>query len=344
VWTEAEIDDVLGKDAPAFKAAYDVTPEGNWEGKTILNRSRDLNLGPEASEKALGKSRDKLLKVRDKRVPPQRDDKVLADWNGLMIAAMAKAGAVFDEPAWVGQAEAVFAFIAENMTADGRLGHTWCAGRLRHPATVDDYANVSRAALVLHGVTGEGGYLDQAVRWLDVVDAHYWDADGQGYFLSADDTKDVIARSKTIHDNAVPSGNGVMAEVLARLFLLTGDPRYRTRADKLFPAIAGKEPAQQVHQPTLLMAFELLETGRQVVIAGDPKDKATAGLRRVVFDAGLVNRVIAQVAPDDVLPEGHPAHGKGPVDGKPAVYVCVGQACGLPLTDADAVRGALARP
>ena len=343
VWTEAEIDEGLGPDAPAFKEAYDVTPRGNWEGKTILNRSHDLRFGPDDAEEGLRDSRGKLLKIRDGRIRPQRDDKVLADWNGLMIAALAKAGAVFDEPAWIHTAEAVFDFITATMTSAGRLRHVWCAGRLNHPAVLDDYANMSRAALVLHGVTGKGDYLARAEAWTGIVNTHYWDGDAKGYFLGADDTDDIIQRSKTIHDNAVPSGNGVMADVLARLFYLTGEEAHRERAEQLFHAIAAKESRGFAHQPTLLNGFELLETGRQVVIVGEAEDTATAALRRVVFDGGLMNRIVVQLPADAALPKGHPAHGKGLVDGRPAVYVCAGPTCGLPVTDTKVLREELRR-
>ena len=347
IWNEEQIDVVLGPDAGAFKEIYDVTPGGNWEGHTILNRSKDLKLGNDDQERRLLEAREKLLAVRAGRIRPQRDDKVLADWNGLMIAALAKAGAVFSLPAWIKPAADVFRFIADTMTENGRLKHSWCAGRLRHPATVDDYAAMARAALVLLGVTGKDEYLARAQGWVGTANAHYWDDAAKGYFLGADDTEDVIARTKAVHDNAVPSGNGVMAEVLARLFHITGEAEHQQRAEQLFKAIAGKEAENISHQPALMIAFELLQTGVQVVIAGTESGSAAGAdaedLRRAVFDAGLVNRVVTHLAPDAVLPSGHPAQGKGPVDGKPAVYVCVGETCGLPIIDAELLREELAR-
>ena len=157
MWDADEIDAILGAAAAAFKDAYDVAPHGNWEGKTILNRSHELVLGADEAEAGLARSREKLRVVREARVWPQRDEKVLADWNGMMIAALAKAGAVFDEPAWIDATETVFKFVVETMTENGkpggRLNHTWCAGQSRHPAVVDDYANMARAALMLHGIT-----------------------------------------------------------------------------------------------------------------------------------------------------------------------------------------------
>ncbi len=342
VWTEDEIDDVLGADAEDFKDTYDVTANGNWEGKVILNRSHGLALGSGETEARFGECREKLLAARDKRVRPQRDDKVLADWNGLMIAALAKAGAVFDEPAWLESAEAVFRFVTDHMTEDeksgARLRHSWCAGRLKHPAILDDYANMARAALVLLDVTGNGDYLSRAKAWLDVANGHYWDGENHGYFLGADDTDDVIARSKPVHDTAVPSGNAVMVEVLARFYYLTGEARHRKQAEQLIKAVAGKDPGLMAQQPTLLNAFELLETGIQVVIIADDSDDATRDLRRAVFGAGLAGRIIAQFRPGADLPQGHPARGKDQVDGRPTVYVCRGHVCGLPLTDAETLR------
>ena len=348
VWTEDEIDAVLGADAEVFKGTYDVTRHGNWEHKVILNRSAGLALGSDEEEAALRRMREKLLVVRNKRIQPSRDDKVLADWNGLMIAALAKAGAVFGEANWIEAAETAFRFVAEVMTSDqstGRLAHTWCAGRLRHPAIVDDYANMARAALMLHGVTGKEDYLVRAESWVGIADAHYWDADkaGGGYFLSADDTGDVIARSKPVHDNAVPSGNGTMAEVLGRFFYLTGQDSYRDRAEQLIRAIAAPDPNHMANQPVLLNAFEFMETAAQIVLVADPDDPETIALRRKIFDAGLDGRIIVQLAPDAALPEGHPAQGKGTVDGKPTVYICRGPVCGLPVTDSEALVAELDR-
>ena len=277
------------------------------------------------------------------RVWPTRDDKVLADWNGLMIAALANAGAVFDEPAWVAAAEAVFAFVCGNMVEDGRLRHSWRADRLRHAAVLDDYANLSRAALALHEATGRRDYVDQAEAWAAVVDRRFWDEDGGGYFLTSDDADDVITRPKIAADNAVPPGNGTMVEVLARLHHLTGEAAYRERALAVVRVFSGVAPEHHTNLPTLCNGFEVLERAVQVVVAGPPEGAATRALVRAVFDAAPPCRVLARAAPDTALPAGHPAHGKGPVDGAPAAYVCVGPVCGLPITDPEDLRHALSR-
>ncbi len=341
VWTEDEIDAVLGDESTVFKGAYGVTPGGNWEGRTILNRGRARQLGDAALEDTLARCRAQLLAARAARVPPQRDDKVLTDWNGLMIAALATAGAAFDEPAWLEAARAAFSFILTNVTEDGRLRHSWCAGRPGHAAVLDDYANMGRAALTLFEVTGDGAYLDQAEAWVAVADARYWDGDGGGYFLTADDTGDVITRTKTVTDNAMPPGNGVMVEVLARLFYLTGKPGYRDRAEELISVFAGNSPETLIHMPTLLDGYELLEKAVQIVIVGAPDDSTTRALVRAVFDSDPPNRVLTRLAPGAALPTGHPAHGKGQVHGLPSAYVCVGPTCGPPVTEPDALTRAL---
>src|SRR5207244_3299782 len=142
------------------------------------------------TEAALARCRESLLTARTPRVRPGLDDKVLADWNGLMIAALAAAGLSFERADWVALAARAFAFIGERMTApDGRLRHSWRAGEARHPASVDDYANLCRAALALYEATSDGAYLTQARVWVGVLDRHHWDTAEGGYFFAADDTQ-----------------------------------------------------------------------------------------------------------------------------------------------------------
>ena len=341
VWTEAEIDACLGDDAAPFKAAYDVGPAGNWEGRTILNRTQNPVAGDADFEALLARCRARLLSVRDTRPAPLRDDKALADWNGLMIAALAFAGRVFDQPTWSAAAEAAFAFVRRRMVEDGRLRHSWRQGKLRHAAVLDDYANMSRAALVLYELSGQSDYLDQAVAWVGLADRHYWDDPGGGYFLAADDTPDLISRAKTALDNATPSGNGTMVEVLARLAYLTGEDGYRRRAEDVVRTFAGVAQEHLPASPVLLIGYALLEGAVQVAIVGAPDEDTTRALVRAVLDVPLPNRVLLQVAPGTALPQGHPAHGKEAKGGVPTAYVCVGPTCGLPVTEAEDLKAQL---
>src|SRR5258708_8571468 len=167
-WTAEETDRLLGPDAPFFKDAYDVHEGGNWEDHTILNRSKKMLLGDAAHEARLAKARKILFEARAKRIPPSRDDKVLADWNGLMIEACARAGFVFGRPDWVAQGARAFHGVMTHLRAPagepdaGRLRHSFRQGRAQHVAMLDDYANMARAAVSLYEVTGDGVYLDQA--------------------------------------------------------------------------------------------------------------------------------------------------------------------------------------
>ena len=338
VWTEAEIDALLDGASPVFKEAYDVTKAGNWEGRTILNRRNAPQTASEALEARLSECRATLLAARERRVPPQRDDKVLADWNGLMITALAHAAAAFDEPPWLEAAQTVFAFVVEEMQVDGRLRHVWCAGQARHPAVIDDYANMARAALALFEVTSDTNYLRRAERWVDIADRHYWDSAIGGYFFSADDTDDIITRSKTALDNATPSGNGTMVEVLARLFHHTGNLAYRKRADDIIRLFSDDNPQSLISSPNLLSAYELLETATQVIIVGPVDDPLLGDLRRTAFQAPASRKVVTILPSAHNLAADHPAHGKDQVDGKATAYVCIGMTCSLPVTDAAALK------
>ncbi len=342
IWTPDEITRVLGpEEGSLFNTSYGVSVGGNWEGVNILNRSHASGLPPAEDESRLAEARAKLLAHRQMRVPPLCDDKVLADWNGLMIAALARAAGIFDRPDWLDAARTAFAFILRNHGESGRLRHSWRDGKARHPSVLDDYANLCRAALFLFEATAEEAYLAQAVAWTEIANSRYWDETGGGYYLTADDTESLIARPKTIHDNAVPPGNGTMVEVLAKLFHLTGDTSYRDRAENLLAAFAVSPADQYVMMATLCMGFEALERPVQVVIAGEDVD--AAGLLTAARQAAPPAHVLLRARPGSDLPSGHPAQGKGPVDGQAAAYVCVGPTCGLPITDPSLLREELTR-
>jgi len=342
VWSAAEIDAALGPDAPAFKTVYDVTAAGNWEGHNILNRIAHPQALDDAAEARLAAARAQLLRLRAGRVRPGWDDKVLADWNGLMIASLANASQVFGEPAWLEAAADAFAFVVGNLVVDGRLRHSWRNGQAKHPATLDDHAHLCRAALALYEATTDASYLRQAEAWIELLDRHYWDATGGGYFFSADDTADVILRTKNAADNAVPSGNGTLVGVLARLYYLTGEERYRGRADAVVAAFSGELTRSFFSLATLLNSNELLQTGQQIVIIGAPAAADTRALLTAVYGRSLPNRILAIVAPGDRLPAAHPAFGKTQVNGAATAYVCRGTTCSLPITAAAGLSQALA--
>ena len=214
VWREEEIDAALGEASARFKAAYDVTRHGNWEGRTVLRR-----IAPQGSpdeEADLAASREKLFQLREKRARPGRDDKVLADWNGLTIAALARASAVFGEPDWLATARSTFDFVTSVLRgADGRLLHAWRDGRAGARGMLDDYASMARAALSLFEASGEPADLDAAQRLAAEALDLFGDGEG-GVYLTASDAADVPgARPRHAHDGATPSGAGLLVEVFA---------------------------------------------------------------------------------------------------------------------------------
>ena len=171
--------------------------------------------------------RGKLLQLRENRVRPGLDDKVLADWNGLMIAALANGGGAARRAGWIDMARRAFGFIAAEMTRGDRLGHSWRAGRLLFPGLASDFACMIKAALALHEATGERSYLDHALAWQHALDRHYANPDNGGYFLTADDAEGLVVRPAATIDDAIPNPNAIAAANLVRLALLAGDDTWR---------------------------------------------------------------------------------------------------------------------
>jgi uncharacterized protein len=341
VWSASEIDRLLGDDADFFKGIYDVTADGNWEGTNILNRIGADGLLDPKHEARLAQLRKTLWRQRETRTKPGWDDKVLADWNGLMIAALVRAALAFDKPEWLAAAARTFAFVSDRMSRDGRLLHSYRAGQLKHTGSLDDHASMIDAALMLYEASAEPGYLRSAESLVEILDRHYWDTAGGGYFFTADDVTDVILRTKSANDNATPSGNGTMAAALARLYYLTGKERYRERAHAILRTFSGQLGNNIFPLATLLGAAAFLEHAVQVVLAGTPGDPAFDKLHRAAYSTSQPNRIVQIVSPGAVLPVEHPAHGKGLQDGKPTAYVCAGMTCSLPITSADGLRTAL---
>jgi uncharacterized protein YyaL (SSP411 family) len=283
-----------------------------------------------------------LFQQRAGRIMPERDDKVLADWNGLMIAALTRAALAFDRPDWLAAGETAFQFVTTVMSdSHGRLAHSWRAGR-SHPGTLDDHADMARAALLLHEATGKPLYLDRAISWVDSLDRHFADTAG-GYFFTADDTEALLTRTKSAADNAVPAGNAVMIEVLARLHLLTGDAKYLARAESSIAAFAGEIERNFFPLGTYLNGIDFLARAAHVIIIGTPDAADTKELAAAAHAAGDA-AILLQILPsDEGLPEGHPARGKNRLGGAATAYLCRGQSCSAPLIDPHALATALGR-
>ena len=341
VWQESEIDALLGADSEAFKAVYDVTALGNFEGNTILNRLRYRPDGAALDEAKLQPLRNTLLAVRDKRIWPSWDDKVLADWNGMMIAALAFAAVVFERPDWLAAARRAWDYVAEEMADGARLRHSARHGQVKEIEFLDDYAEMSRAALMLYEMSVEPVFLERARAWLEILDAQYWDREAGGYFYSPDGGEKLIARSKSAHDNATPAGNGTLVGVLARLYHLTAEDAYLQRASALVRAFSGEIGERFAPMPTLINNSDLLHSAMQIVIVGARGESECDAMIRAVYSLSLPNRILSVIALGTSMPVGHPAAGKTQRDGKATAYLCVGPTCSLPVSDAAALRALL---
>ncbi len=339
VWTAQEITNALGsgEESALFAQVYDVTEGGNWEGKTILNRLNALALLGRDEELALQECRQKLFEVREKRDKPGWDDKVLADWNGLAIRALAGAGGAFRNAKWTALAAKAYRFVAETMISEGRLFHSFRNGKLKAPATSADYANMISAALALHQVTNENKYLDDAVGWTAVLNRHY-DAESGGYFLSADDTSDLILRPLSASDDATPNPNATMLQNLADLYTFTGDSAYLKRADALLAAFQAAAQTMTIAYTGLLSGSMTLIAPQHVVVLGDKGSNDANTWLKALSEVSLPDAVIQWIKDAERVSGASPASGKTGIDGKITAHVCVGGRCSLPLTEPEQLK------
>jgi uncharacterized protein YyaL (SSP411 family) len=338
VWSAREIEEVLGaENAALFAANYDVSAGGNFEGHNILNRLNDL---PHRSkdEAKLAMLRSMLHKRREGRVRPGLDDKVLADWNGLMIASLVNAGLIFEQPAWLEMAKRAFDFIARSMTKGARLGHSWRQGQLLFPGLASDFAAMIRATLALHEATGDVEYLEQALAWQRAFDAHYADPTTSRYYLSADDATDLLLRPHSTTDDATPNPNAVAAQNLVRLAALSGDEQWRQKADRLIEGILSAAASNLFGHVALLNALDLRLRGAEIVVTGANSDALAAAALKIPF----ITRIVLRARDPHALPASHPARDKITAAPDDAAFVCVGERCSLPVGAADEIAATVA--
>ncbi|MBS7696938.1 MULTISPECIES: thioredoxin domain-containing protein [unclassified Chelatococcus] len=330
VWSEAEIDELLGAESALFKTVYGVTQEGNWEGSTILNRQNRVMVDP-AKEAQLGRLRDRLLEHRNKRVQPGRDDKVLADWNGLMIIGLVRAGLLLDRPDWVQAAQETYRFIRESMVRDGLLGHSWRDDRLLFPGFATDHAAMMLAAVTLYEASGTRHYLEDASRWRDLLRDHYADESGVLYLVS-DSADDLVIRPRQTTDEATPNANGLFGESLARLAALSyGTP------DEELSRLAGYAKVAPLNHASILNALDFYLHGAAVIVAGSEREALLAAARSVPYP----NRTIMDLKDAGDLHADHPARTQAERAGLGSAFVCQGQSCSLPISDAALLRQTL---
>ncbi|MGC6503556.1 MAG: thioredoxin domain-containing protein [Parvibaculales bacterium] len=344
VWSEAEIKTLLGPQATDFMAYYDVTPHGNFEGANVLN---SLDGQDDAKDGLFAAARKTLLARRASRPPPERDGKVLADWNGLVIAALARAAVVFARPAWLDLAIAAYDFIKENMTHqnDGclRITHAWCAGVLGDCDTAEDYANMMDAALALYSTTGRQTYLEDAQSFMATLDAVFACTDAGGYYMTASDAAAILVRPRHARDSALPNANGSLVWALSRLAAFTGNQYYARQAEALAESFwlhTEKEFPQMTSSLSGLLKHHNLIS---CVIAGQADDASTQALLRAArlhpHPALLVQPVVDAGAIDPT----HPAYSQlADTQGDVAqVYLCLQDKCLAPIRTPEALTAKL---
>ena len=350
-WRAAEIRDVIGEASELFAAAYDVGDGGNWEGVTILSRvvgdetlATMLEIAPAEVAARLADARTRLLARRGVRPQPARDDKALAAWNGLAIAAFADAAvalAGIDPEAaarYRAAAERAAATIVDGLLApDGPLGRSWKDGRAVGSGVLEDYANLADGLLALYEATFEERWFTTARALMDRVLTRFADSSG-GFFDTADDHERLVMRPKDVQDNAVPSGSAMAARVLLRLAAWTGEGAYRDAAESALRSVVPLVARYPTGFAQWLSAMDLaLAPVVEIAIVGAPEDPLTRLLLAEARRGFRPNQVVS-VAADPASSAVPLLLDRIAVDGGPTAYVCRGFVCRLPVTDASALR------
>jgi len=357
LWTEEEIREALSQDeAELVKKVFGIEEEGNFvetttgkkTGKNILymrkplaETASDLHLSPEELQKLVDDSRQKLLAVRQNRVHPSRDDKVLTDWNGLMIAALAKASQVFGEPEFAAAAKKAADFIIGQMCdAEGRLVHRYREGESGIAGFLDDYAFFIWGLIELYEAVFEAKYLRYAIDLADKMLGHFWDEENGGFYQTADYSEKALIRSKEIYDGAYPSGNSVAALDLICLARMTGETRLEEKTAQLMHAFSIEVSRNPSAYTQLMIALDFaLGPSSEVVVVGDSQKEDTAKMLQTVRSRFLPRKVVLLRSSVEESPEitdlakfTKDLHGKG---GKATAFVCRNYVCNLPTTDAQ---------
>ena len=289
-------------------------------------------------EKTIGADRRKLFEVREKRIRPGLDDKILSGWNGLMITALAKGAAVLDESSYGEAAAKAADFILTKMREDGRLLATYGKGRARLKAYLTDYAFLIEGLLGLYEWSGELRWLNEAEQLTETAIEFYWDDASGGFFFTASDHESLLVRSKTANDGAIPSGNSVMLMNLQRLAILLDRADLREKAKTIIELFAAGLARSPFQHERFLCGIEAWHEGfEEIAIVGAPAAPETRELLRAIYGRYLPNKVVARLDPaDQENPKGIPLLvEKTMIDGKPTAYVCRDFSCKQPTTEPE---------
>jgi len=347
VWRPEEISQILGPETGRlFNEFYGVTDEGNFEHATsILHRNQSLEqyasfkkIDEDYLRNTLAQSREKLWSVREKRIHPYRDDKILTAWNGLMISAFAVGGQVLDEPRYLEAARKAADFILKEMTHKRRLLRRFRDDEAAIPAFHDDYAFLALGLLDLYEATFEVRWLEEAKKLTDEMISRFWDEGRGGFYFTADDAESLIARSKEYYDGAVPSGNSIAGIVMIRMSRMFADMELDEKVQQLIRSNAKALTEHPMAYPQLLIALDFaFGPSFEVVIAGPQRSKEFKELLGIIRSGFRPRQVLLH------HPEGKEGkrieklafyiESQSVMDGKPAVYVCENHLCKFPTSD-----------
>ncbi len=354
VWTRDEILTHLGEDVgQLFCRAYDVAESGNFEhGRNILHRASRLEavaarfgMKMDEAERNLAEARRTLFQVRERRVKPFRDEKILTSWNGLMMSAFAEAYNVLQDEAALEAAVRSADFVLTRMLKDGRLLRTFKDGQARLNGYLDDYAFFAAALLDLYQATFDRRYLEQALALHARMIAQFWDEEEGAFSFTSADHEQLISRPRSPFDHSLPSGMSVATQTMLRLSSLTGSTADLVRAERLLRLFRNPMEDNPFGFGNLLCALDwYVETPQEVVIVGDRTGADTRALLEAVHMEFVPNKLILVAGPGEVgrLPMvGDLLAGKGQVDGKATAYVCHRFTCSAPVADPASLRAIL---
>jgi uncharacterized protein YyaL (SSP411 family) len=349
LWTPEQLAEVLGEeDARIAGAWWGVTPEGNFEGRTILHAwrtvesaSAEAGVAPERLMQAVTRARPLLYETRAKRVWPGLDDKVLTSWNAMMLHAFAEAARATENEAYRDVAVHSAEFLLGRLRVDGRLMRTYKDGRAKIPAFLEDHALLADALIALYEATFDARWLREARTLADEVIARFWDEAEGVFYDTAADAEALVVRPRDLWDNATPSGTSAATMMLLRLGELIGEERYRAVAERVLQGMAEVAARASAGFGNLLSALDFhLTVPTEIAFAGTPGEADTDALIRVAARAYLPNAVTALRRPDEdaSVDELIPLlRGRTMAGGRATAYVCERLACQMPVNEPAAL-------
>jgi uncharacterized protein YyaL (SSP411 family) len=330
VWSLEEFRQVVGSDASVLADYWDVSEHGNWEESNILHVTRDAD---DALLAKIESAKKKLYDAREKRIRPGRDEKVLTDWNGLMLRAFADAAAYLQRDDYLAVAEANANFILQTVWDGNRLLHSYKDGRARFNGYLDDYANVVDGLFALYQLTADYKWIDSAVRIADRMIELFWDPDDGGFYFTSKDHESLLTRTKDFFDNATPSGNSVAADVLLRMAAVLERSDYRKTAEAILQVVGGllKQYASGFGRMLAAVDFSI-GPSTEIALIGSAEPFLTALRKR------YAPRTVVAVGPE---PRIALLRDRTMVNGQPTAYVCENFTCKQPVTDVAAFEAQL---